>query len=103
MLLQATVNEPIAVPIFLASFYGLRRSEVLGLRWSAINFEEGTFGISTTVVREKHENRIITVVRDQTTKTESSMRVLPLPLCLSVFFKFAAVSSLPKKIMRQLL
>ena len=92
MLLQATVNEPIAVPIFLASFYGLR------LRWSAINFEEGTFGISTTVVREKHENRIITVVRDQTTKTESSMRVLPLPLYLSVFFKFAAVSSLPKKL-----
>ena len=77
-LLQVVANEPIAVPIFLASFYGLRRSEALGLRWSAIDFEEGTFSISTTVVREKHGDRIVTVVRDQMTKTESSMRILPL-------------------------
>ena len=77
-LLQATANEPIAVPIFLASFYGLRRSEVLGLRWSSIDFQNGVFSIATTVVREKHGDHIIAVVRDQTTKTESSMRTLPL-------------------------
>lgn len=77
-LLQATANEPIAVPIFLASFYGLRRSEALGLRWSSIDFQNGTFRISTTVVREKQGDQIVTVVRDQTTKTESSMRELPL-------------------------
>lgn len=41
-LLQLTACEPIAVPIFLASFYGLRRSELLGLRWSAIDFQQGT-------------------------------------------------------------
>lgn len=50
VLLQLTASEPIAVPIFLASFYGLRRSEVLGLRWSAIDFQQGTISISTTVV-----------------------------------------------------
>lgn len=77
-LLQVTANEPIAVPIFLASFYGLRRSELLGLRWSAINFEQGTISISTTVVREKHGDEIKTIVRDNVTKTESSMRTLPL-------------------------
>ena len=77
-LLQATASEPIAVPIFLASFYGLRRSEVLGLRWSSIDFQNGVFSISTTVVREKHGDQIVAVVRDQTTKTESSMRTLPL-------------------------
>ena len=77
-LLQATADEPIAVPIFLASFYGLRRSEVLGLRWSSIDFQNGVFSVSTTVVREKHGDQIVAVVRDQTTKTESSMRTLPL-------------------------
>lgn len=77
-LLQCTVDEPIAVPIFLASFYGLRRSELLGLRWSAIDFNQGTISIITTVVREKHGDEIKTVVRDHTTKTESSMRTLPL-------------------------
>lgn len=65
-LLQLTANEPIAVPIFLASFYGLRRSELLGLRWSAIDFEQGSISISTTVVREKQGEEIKTVIRDGT-------------------------------------
>ena len=77
-LLQLTACEPIAVPIFLASFYGLRRSEVLGLRWSAIDFDQGTIRISTTVVKEKHNGEIRTVVRENTTKSETSMRMLPL-------------------------
>lgn len=66
------------MPIFLASFYGLRRSELLGLRWSAIDFEQGTISILTTVVREKHGDEIRTIIRDNTTKTDSSMRTLPL-------------------------
>ena len=77
-LLQATQHEPIAVPIFLACFYGLRRSELLGLRWSAIDFETGSISISTTVVKEKIDNQIKTVVRDGITKTEGSQRTLPL-------------------------
>ena len=77
-LLQFTANAPIAVPIFPASFYGLRRSEALGLRWSSIDFQNGIVSISTTVVREKHGDQIVTVVRDRTAKTESSMRELPL-------------------------
>lgn len=77
-LLQVTANEPIAVPIFLASFYGLRRSELLGLRWSAIDFQQGTITISTTVVKEKHNGEIKTVVRENTTKSDTSMRTLPL-------------------------
>ena len=77
-LLQLTANEPIAVPIFLASFYGLRRSELLGLRWSAIDFQQGTISIFTTVVREMHSGEVRTVVRENTTKTDTSMRTLPL-------------------------
>lgn len=77
-LLNLTQNEPIAVPIFLASFYGLRRSEILGLRWSAIDFKTGWLHINTTVVREKSGKQIITVVRNDTTKTTSSKRDLPL-------------------------
>ena len=77
-LLELTQNEPIAVPIFLASFYGLRRSEILGLRWSAIDFKSGWIHISTTVVKEKEGDEIHTVVRENTTKTEYSNRSLPL-------------------------
>ena len=77
-LLQLTASEPIAVPIFLASFYGLRRSELLGLRWSAIDFKQGTITISTTVVKEKHNGEIRAIVRENTTKGDTSMRTLPL-------------------------
>lgn len=88
-LLTLTQNEAIAVPIFLASFYGLRRSEILGLRWSAIDFQKGTISIITTVVREKHGDEIQTIVRDHTTKTESSMRTLP--LCPYTYQYFTAL------------
>ena len=77
-LLTLTQNEPIAVPIFLASFYGLRRSELLGLRWSAIDFQNGWIHIETTVVKEKIGDRVVSTVREGTTKTESSRRSLPL-------------------------
>lgn len=77
-LLTLTQNEPIAVPIFLAAFYGLRRSEILGLRWSSINFNTGWFYIDTTVVREKIGNNIVSQVRENTTKTQYSKRMLPL-------------------------
>lgn len=56
----------------------MRRSELLGLRWSAIDFKTGWLHIETTVVREKHGSQILTIVRDNTTKTASSKRSLPL-------------------------
>lgn len=77
-LLVLTQNEPIAVPIFLSSFYGLRRSEVLGLRWSNIDFQAGWLHISTTVVKEKIGDNVVSTIRDDTTKTEYSRRSLPL-------------------------
>ena len=38
-------DEPLKIVIYLASFYGLRRSEVLGLKWDAFNFEDKTITI----------------------------------------------------------
>jgi site-specific recombinase xerD len=48
------------------------------LRWSSTDFSQGTLSITTTVVREKHEEGIVAVVREHTTKTDTSMRTLPL-------------------------
>lgn len=77
-LLTLTQNEPIAVPIFVAAFYGLRRSEALGLRWSSIDLQNGWIHIDTTVVKEKIGENVVTTVRENTTKTEYSRRDLPL-------------------------
>lgn len=88
-LLTATKDEPIAVPIFLACFYGLRRSEALGLRWSNIDFQNGWLHIVTTVVKEKIGDNIVSTVRDDTTKTEYSRRSLP--LCPYTYHYFCAL------------
>ena len=40
----------------MGGFYGLRRSEVLGIRWSAIDFENKTITIRHKVVTVTDEN-----------------------------------------------
>lgn len=57
---------------YLTIFFGLRREEILGLRWSAINFKEKTMTINHTVTKGTGVNRI------NTTKTASSRRTYPL-------------------------
>ena len=65
------------LPVLVAAFYSLRRGEVLGLKWDAIDFERGTLAIKRTVtsVSNGRETRII---EQESAKTKSSMRTLPL-------------------------
>ena len=67
----------IEAPVKLATFYGLRRSEVLGLKWNAIDFDANTITIRHTVTACNLDGKHIEVVTDST-KTKSSMRTLPL-------------------------
>lgn len=57
---------------FMGAYYGLRRSELLGLRWESINFQEKTISIENTVVR------VSTLVEKKATKTRDSKRILHL-------------------------
>ncbi|MCR4945453.1 MAG: site-specific integrase [Lachnospiraceae bacterium] len=57
---------------YLTLFFGLRREEILGLRWSAIDFRNKTMIINHTVTKG------LTVNRANTTKTASSAREYPL-------------------------
>ena len=64
-----------------AAFYGLRRSEVVGLKWDAIDFENKKISIQHTVVTAKVNGTLTEIARDKT-KTKSSCRTLPLiPAC----------------------
>lgn len=57
---------------YLTLFFGMRREEILGLRWSAIDFKNKTMSINHTVTKG------LTVNRANTTKTASSAREYPL-------------------------
>jgi len=69
-LLSVLDDEPIKSCVILGLFYGLRRSEVLGLRFSDINFDKGTIQIQNTVVRAK------TLIESERTKSQASNRTL---------------------------
>lgn len=76
-LLCASKGDPLELPILAAAFYGLRRSEVIGLRWDSIDFDRKTIRISHTVVQTTINGRTKIIQRDST-KTVSSYRTLPL-------------------------
>ena len=60
------------VYVYVALYYGLRKSEVLGLKWDAVDFDKDTMEIKSTVVKNK------TIVYKDTTKTEGSHQVYEL-------------------------
>lgn len=54
--------------VYISLYYGLRRSEVLGLKWSAIDFKSNRLSIKHTVVKG------LSLVAKDKTKTETSNR-----------------------------
>ena len=71
-LLTAIENEDLYPLIYLTIIFGLRRSEVLGLKWDSIDFDRKFITIKHTVVNYRG-----TVEKD-TTKNKTSRRTYPM-------------------------
>ena len=76
-LFSVSKNDPIEIVILIASFYGLRRSEVLGLKWSSIDFEKNIITIKHKVIQRNSKKNRSMLLKDKT-KNKSSYRSLPL-------------------------
>ena len=76
-LFQIVRGDPIELGVILAAFYGLRRSEVVGLKWDAIDFKKKTITIRHTVTQVTLNGKSTIIEKDRT-KTKSSYRTLPL-------------------------
>ena len=76
-LFEAAKGSKLELPILFGAFYGLRRSEAIGLKWDAIDFDQNTITIRHTVTSCDLDGKRVLVASD-TTKTKSSMRTLPL-------------------------
>ena len=76
-LLQISKNTNLEVPVLMGGFYGLRRSECVGLRWSAIDFDNNIFYINHTVTTPRVNGKVKIVAKDRA-KTKSSMAAMPL-------------------------
>ncbi len=76
-LLVAIKDTPIKLPVLLALYYGLRRSEALGIKWDAVDFDNKTIIIRHTISQTKVDGKLQIVAEDKT-KNQSSYRTLPL-------------------------
>lgn len=76
-LFDALSGDPLELCVKIAAYYGLRRSEVLGLRWDAIDLDRKTISINHKVIEAEIDGKYIPVGED-VLKTKSSFRTLPL-------------------------
>ena len=71
-LFDALQGDPMLPVVKITALYGLRRSELLGLQWDSIDFEQKTMAILHTV------SKVTSIVAKDKTKTASSHRIFPL-------------------------
>ena len=74
---EALRGTKLELPVLVAAFYGFRRGEVLGLKWDAIDFERGTISVIRIVTTITVDGKQ-TEIEQQSAKTKSSLRTLPL-------------------------
>lgn len=76
-LFEIVQGSSLEIPVKLATFYGLRRSEVVGLKWEAIHFVENTITIHHTVTSHVVDGNPVEIA-SYTMKSMGAIRTLPL-------------------------
>jgi integrase len=75
-LLECLEGDPMRIVVILTAYYGLRRSEVLGLKWDAIDFADKKIVIRHKIIENKLKGGTLEGL--DVMKTKSSYRTLPL-------------------------
>ena len=73
VLLNATEGTRLYYPVLIALTTGLRRGELIGLKWSDVNFAGGSLSVNRTI-----ETTRISGVIEKTPKTKKSRRLIAL-------------------------
>lgn len=74
-LIDAARGDSCEVPILMAIWLGMRRSEIVGLQWDCVDFERKTIEVSRALVPGKDHQYIL----KEGTKNEGSQRVISCP------------------------
>lgn len=77
-LINALQGDPIELPALFACYYGLRRSEILGIKIAAFDFEENYFTINHVVLQDDTKNAESRLHFRDKTKSKKGYRTLPL-------------------------
>lgn len=74
-LFEAIQGSYAEIPILLAVWLGMRRSEIMGLCWDSVDFESGKIKVQRTYVKDKEQGYVL---REEM-KTAASRRTLDCP------------------------
>lgn len=96
-LLKVSKGNPLELYIYLASGLGLRISEILGLTWDNIDFNQNTITVNKITVR--NENSVIL----KNPKTESSERTITAPNEIILMLKNHKKKQLESKLKGQII
>ena len=70
-------GDRMEVVVLIAAYYGLRRSEIIGLRWDAIDFDKQTITIHEKAYNIYEDGKLVVKFANKL-KTKASHRTLPL-------------------------
>ena len=76
-LIEVIKTQKLELPLTLGIIYGIRREEILGLTWNAIDFKNKSITIRKTVGRGKYDGVTQFLIKD-IPKNKSSYRTLPM-------------------------
>ena len=76
-LIEVIKTQKLELPLTLGIIYGLRREEILGLTWNAVDFKNKSITIRKTVGRGKYDGVTQFLIKD-IPKNKSSYRTLPM-------------------------
>jgi len=91
-LLNGLKGNDIFLPTLIAVTMGLRRGEVLGLKWSDIDFDEGSLTVNRTLTPVKGGYEL------EKTKTEKSNRTIMIPSNVIPYLKEAKTEQAKNKL-----
>lgn len=75
--LEVSKDHKMALLFQMTAFYGLRRSEVIGLKWDSIDFDSNLFTIRHVVTQAEVDGKS-TLIQADRAKNKSSVRSMPL-------------------------
>ena len=80
-ILTAVKTEPINIRLLIeiALFTGMRRGEIVGLKWSDINLDKQCLSVKRSIYKPKGEKSI-----EKEPKSHSSIRTIAIPNCLCI-------------------
>lgn len=76
-LFEVFKGDRLELVVHIAAYYGLRKSEIIGLKWDSVNFEEKKLTVRRKVSSTYGSGKEMIFVENQL-KTESSVRTFPL-------------------------